>query len=99
MPLLRMAEGEQLPTLHQLEAALLGEAPFEAPPVAHQPLSPTSGGGGEAGTEGSGEAGPPPPDAAVRLMMTLLDFLVAGLFQETAQAIMGESGSPTLPHP
>lgn len=94
MPLLRMAEGEHLPTLHQLEVALLGEAPVQELSLGLQlPLSPTGGGGGDARADGDGEAAPPPPDAAVRLMMALLDFLVAGLFQETAQAIMGEGGA------
>lgn len=92
MPLLKLGEGEQLPTLQQLESALLGEVPPAPPPPPaqqEQPLSPTAGGGPMEGVEEEQQAAAPPPDAAVQLQMVLLEFLVGGLFQDTAQAIIG----------
>jgi hypothetical protein len=88
-PLLKLAEGERLPSLQQLEAALLGEEqPAPAPPA--EPLSPTAAGRAAAAEVQGGETVAPAPDSAVRLMMVLVDFLVGGLFSETAKAILGE---------
>lgn len=80
--LLGWQEGEALPTLQDLEAALLGEVP---PPPPAEPME---------SVEGGETAEPPqaPPSAAVRLQCALLDFLVGGLFNETAAAVTGESG-------
>ncbi|EFN52450.1 hypothetical protein CHLNCDRAFT_54503 [Chlorella variabilis] len=99
VPLLKLGEGEQLPTLQQLESALLGEVPPAPPPPPaqqEQPLSPTAGGGPMEGVEEEQQAAAPPPDAAVQLQMVLLEFLVGGLFQDTAQAIIGANSDITM---
>lgn len=77
--LLGFQAGEALPTLQDLEAALLGEVPPPPPPEDAMEV------------EGGEPAEPPqaPPSAAVRLQCALLDFLVGGLFNETAAAITG----------
>jgi hypothetical protein len=90
--LLKFKPGQQLPSLQQLEAALLGEAPPPAPPA--PPAAEA-----EEGAEGEGAAGEqpdqaPPPDAAVQLQLALVDFLVDNLFVETAAAITGGCSSP-----
>ena len=85
--LLGLAPDEPLPSLQQLEAALLGEA---APPPAPAPAPDAMAVDGEGGAAAEEGDGSPPPDAAVKLQMALADFLVAGLFQDTAAAIVGE---------
>lgn len=89
-PLLGLPPGTRLPSLQQLEAALLGEAP---PPPA--PSAQAEGQSGEASGEGSADGGvaAQPADAAVQLQVALVDFLVTGLFEGTAQAIIGERGA------
>ncbi|KAL4854865.1 Methyl-CpG-binding domain protein 2 [Chlorella vulgaris] len=94
-PLLKLAEGERLPSLQQLEAALLGEEqPAPAPPA--EPLSPTAAGRAAAAEGQGGETVAPAPDSAVRLMMVLVDFLVGGLFSDTAKAILDASGDISM---
>ncbi len=84
--LLGLAADEPLPSLQQLEAALLGEAaPPPAPGLAADAMAVDGEGGAAAEDDGS-----PPADAAVKLQMALADFLVSGLFQDTAGAIVGE---------
>ena len=85
--LLGLAPDEPLPSLQQLEAALLGEA---APPPAPAPAPDAMAVDGEGGAAAEEGDGSPPPDAAVKLQMALADFLAAGLFQDTAAAIVGE---------
>ncbi|PRW20556.1 methyl- -binding domain-containing 9 [Chlorella sorokiniana] len=91
--LLGLAPEEPLPSVQQLEAALLGES---APPPTPAPAAEAmvvDGEGGAAAEEGDGA---PPPDAAVKLQMSLADFLVSGLFQDTAAAIVGANSDITL---
>ncbi|KAL4421600.1 hypothetical protein ABPG75_010891 [Micractinium tetrahymenae] len=92
-PLLGLPPGSRMPTLQQLEAALLGEA---AP--APEPAGPAEGQSGEASGEGpaDGGAAAQPADAAVQLQMALVDFLLAGLFQGTAQAIIGANSDVSM---
>lgn len=85
--LLGLAPDAPLPSLQQLEAALLGEA---APPQAPAPPADAMAVDGEGGAAAEEGDGAPPPDAAVQLQMALADFLVSGLFQDTAAAIVGE---------
>lgn len=91
-PLLRLPPGAPMPTLLQLEAALLGEVPAPAPAPSAE------GGEGEAAAEGSAEAAAAqqPPDAAVQLQMALVEFLVGKLFEGTAQAIIGGNSDITM---
>lgn len=83
-PLLGFPPGSQLPTLQQLEASLLGEEP-PAPPK-----DPEAEAAGEGAAAAEAAA---PMDAAVQLQIALVEFLVAGLFQSTAQTIIGETDS------
>lgn len=86
-PLLGLPPGTRLPSLQELEAALLGEAtPAPAPSAPNEGQS--GEGSGEATADGGAAA--QPADAAVQLQVALVDFLVTGLFEGTAQAIIGE---------
>ncbi|KAL4450242.1 hypothetical protein ABPG77_010911 [Micractinium sp. CCAP 211/92] len=92
-PLLGLPPGTRLPSLQELEAALLGEAtPAPAPSAPNEGQS--GEGSGEATADGGAAA--QPADAAVQLQVALVDFLVTGLFEGTAQAIIGANSDVSM---
>ena len=79
-------QSEDVPSLQQLELSLLGEL---APP----PL-PAEAAGEAAGEQQGDDAVPAPRlDACLQLQLGLLDFLVEGLFVDTATAINGAAAA------